>query len=86
MILITNTKLTTHSVVFSCWTSTLDLITSALRLRSIAHARIDGAVAMNKRQSAIALFKEDPTTNILLLTLASGASWCVETQDNRYLD
>lgn len=82
MILITNTKLTTHSVVFSCWTSTLDLITSALRLRSIGHARIDGAVAMNKRQSTIASFEEDPTVNILLLTLTSGTLWCVETQNN----
>jgi hypothetical protein len=56
--------------VFSCWTKTLDLIASLLRIRSV---RIDGSFSYSDRLKAIDTFNKDPAVNVLLMTTGTGS-------------
>lgn len=53
-------KLKDHNIVFSFWTSTLDLVESGLRNVSIASVRFDGKRPQKQRQNAIDRFRNDP--------------------------
>lgn len=53
-------------VVFSQFTSFLDIISVALDHHNIAHMRIDGSMQLAGRTNIIALFQERSTTRILL--------------------
>ncbi|KAF2197289.1 SNF2 family helicase/ATPase-like protein PasG [Delitschia confertaspora ATCC 74209] len=66
-----------HKVlIFSQFTTTLDLISTYLDLRSHPHARIDGSVAQSVRQEQIHAFNipnSSPTaTNVFLLSTRAG--------------
>ncbi|KAF2472867.1 SNF2 family helicase/ATPase-like protein PasG [Lindgomyces ingoldianus] len=66
-----------HKVlIFSQFTTTLDLLSQYLTLRSWSHARIDGSVAQVDRQSQIRAFNNPPTskdaTNVFLLSTRAG--------------
>ena len=61
-----------HSVVFSYWTVTLDLVESTLRDASIFYTRIDGQVSADKRGEAMGRFQEDPHIRVILVSISCG--------------
>lgn len=65
-----------HKVlIFSQFTTTLDLIGQYLTLRSWSHARIDGSVAQSDRQAQILAFNKSNSkdgTNIFILSTRAG--------------
>ncbi|KAH7343013.1 SNF2 family N-terminal domain-containing protein [Rhexocercosporidium sp. MPI-PUGE-AT-0058] len=62
------------SVVFSYWTYTLDLIESGLISDSILYTRVDGQLAPTKRNEAIRKFQEDPTIQVILVSITCGGA------------
>lgn len=62
-----------HSIVFSTWRLTLDLVESGLSGAGIRSVRFDGKVPQAQRQSVLNQFKADPTIRVMLLTLSCGA-------------
>ncbi|KAG4441377.1 hypothetical protein IFR05_003134 [Cadophora sp. M221] len=62
------------SVVFSYWTYTLDLIESALISDSIRYTRVDGQLSPSKRNEAIRKFQEDPSIQVILVSITCGGA------------
>ncbi|KZF23424.1 hypothetical protein L228DRAFT_209965 [Xylona heveae TC161] len=60
------------SVVFSGWTSHLDLIQIALDDNGIKYARLDGKMSRVQRSAALETFREDPTVRVILVSIAAG--------------
>ncbi|KAF2479719.1 SNF2 family N-terminal domain-containing protein [Neohortaea acidophila] len=58
-----------RSVVFSGWTTYLDLIEHALDLQGIGHVRLDGTMSIKKRTAVLETFKTDPTITVLLASI-----------------
>lgn len=65
--------MTFHSIVFSFWTSTLDLIEVGLKTRMIPYIRFDGTVAQGTRSKALDRFCSDENIRVALLTISCGA-------------
>ncbi|KAF9948840.1 hypothetical protein BGZ70_002043 [Mortierella alpina] len=63
---------TSKSVVFSQWTSMLDLIEDGLRENNITFTRLDGTMQRNDRTSALTDFKEKPEVSVILISLKAG--------------
>jgi len=57
-------------IVFSEWTTMLDLIEPLLHARKLAFVRLDGKVPQKKRQSLVSQFQTDPRTRLFLTTNA----------------
>lgn len=57
-------------VLFSEWTTMLDLITPLLKDAGMEFVRLDGKVPQKKRQALITRFKEDPKCQVFLTTNA----------------
>lgn len=62
-----------HSIVFSCWKKTIRLAGSFLATYGIPTAMVDGSITLAERQAALEKFRKDPKTNVLLMTLGTGA-------------
>lgn len=60
------------SVVFSGWTSHLDLIQIALEDQKIRFARLDGKMTRAKRTSALEVFRDDPEVRVILVSIGAG--------------
>ncbi|KAJ5398775.1 hypothetical protein N7465_009264 [Penicillium sp. CMV-2018d] len=60
----------TKTVVFSQWTSFLDLIEPQLEQRGIKFARVDGKMQSVKRDNSINSFSNDPECTVLLASLS----------------
>ncbi|KAJ5507433.1 hypothetical protein N7527_009576 [Penicillium freii] len=60
----------TKTVVFSQWTSFLDLIEPQLEQRGIKFARVDGKMQSVKRDNSINSFSNDPACTVLLASLS----------------
>ncbi|RDW90365.1 Single-stranded DNA-dependent ATPase [Aspergillus mulundensis] len=61
------------SVVFSAWTSHLDLIEIALRAQGLTgYTRLDGTMSLPARNKALDTFREDNNITILLATIGAG--------------
>ncbi|KAF9355451.1 hypothetical protein BGX26_006496 [Mortierella sp. AD094] len=60
------------SVVFSQWTSMLDLIEDGLRENDIKFTRLDGTMQRSDRTVALADFKEKPDVGVILISLKAG--------------
>ncbi|KAF4763315.1 hypothetical protein HAV15_000818 [Penicillium sp. str.  len=60
----------TKTVVFSQWTSFLDLIEPQLEKRGIKFARVDGKMQSVKRDNSINSFSNDPECTVLLASLS----------------
>lgn len=59
------------SVVFSEWTLLLDLTEFALTQAGYSSiARLDGSQALDKRESQMRIFRDDPTCTIMLASVA----------------
>ncbi|CAG8972651.1 hypothetical protein HYALB_00011390 [Hymenoscyphus albidus] len=64
----------TKSIVFSCWTNTLDLIEKHLHECNITFQRIDGDVNFSRRQRILDEFSSsDSKTPVLIMTTGTGA-------------
>ncbi|KAL8365396.1 hypothetical protein RB595_004276 [Gaeumannomyces hyphopodioides] len=71
------------SIVFSFWTSTLDILEHLLELRRIRCVRIDGTVKAEARADIIKTFSDDPAIPVILLTIGCGAVGLTITAANR---
>ncbi|KAI0456381.1 SNF2 family N-terminal domain-containing protein [Xylaria acuta] len=61
------------SIVFSYWTSTLDLLSQLLRQAKISYRQVDGRTSYVERSKALKSFKEDPEVLVLLMSIETGA-------------
>jgi SWI/SNF-related matrix-associated actin-dependent regulator of chromatin subfamily A3 len=61
------------SIVFSCWTKTLDLIGHHLNLEQIKFSRIDGETTVPRRQRILTHFEESDHVRVLIMTTGTGA-------------
>jgi SNF2 family DNA or RNA helicase len=60
------------SVVFSGWTSHLDLIELALKSASITFTRLDGSMSRTARTAAMDAFRDDPAVHVILVSIMAG--------------
>ncbi|KAF8934716.1 hypothetical protein BGZ58_005472 [Dissophora ornata] len=60
------------SVVFSQWTSMLDLIEDGLRENKINFTRLDGTMQRSDRTQALTDFKDKPDVGVILISLKAG--------------
>lgn len=60
------------SVVFSGWTSHLDLIELALKAAGITFTRLDGTMARSARTAAMDKFREDDSVHVILVSIMAG--------------
>lgn len=65
-------KETTKSVVFSQWTSMLDLVEIALEKSGIRFVRLDGRMQRKDREIAVENFKNDRGVSVCLISLKVG--------------
>ncbi|CAK4031125.1 Helicase-like transcription factor [Lecanosticta acicola] len=72
-----------RSVVFSGWTSYLDLIGYALTKNGIRFTRIDGAMSVKKRTQAIETFNTDPDVTVLIVSIKAGGQGLNFTAANK---
>lgn len=64
--------LTWYSVVFSCWTTHLDLISIALDAHGFKYTRLDGRMRRTARGQALDTFAKDPSVTIMLVSIGAG--------------
>jgi SWI/SNF-related matrix-associated actin-dependent regulator of chromatin subfamily A3 len=67
---------TTKSIIFTCWTRTLDLLQLYLANASQGtwkHERIDGECPTSKRERILHQFTNDPQLRVLIMTTGTGA-------------
>lgn len=60
----------TYSVVFSYWTSTLDLIEEGLVDSSLRYTRFDGKTSPYNRNLSLKTFREDSDVSVILMTIS----------------
>ena len=60
------------SVVFSSWTTHLDLIEIALRNHSHQYVRLDGRMSRDARDKSMRVFREDPSIRVMLVSIGAG--------------
>lgn len=68
----TGQPLVVKTVVFSQWTSMLDLIEAMLDKKQIGYARLDGTMKREERTEAMELLKIDKKCEVLLVSLRAG--------------
>ena len=61
------------SLVFSCWTTTLDALASTLSGQGLQYARIDGSLTLEQRRATINRFQSEQDLKIMLLSFGSGS-------------
>ncbi|TKA61468.1 hypothetical protein B0A49_12576 [Cryomyces minteri] len=60
------------SVIFSGWTSHLDLIQIALEDHGISFTRLDGTMRRPQRAAALTAFREDSNVTVILVSISAG--------------
>ncbi|KAI1180728.1 SNF2 family N-terminal domain-containing protein [Nemania sp. FL0916] len=60
------------SVIFSAWTSHLDLIEIALIKAGIRFTRLDGKMTRPARSAAMTAFREDDSVHVILVSISAG--------------
>ncbi|KLU81812.1 transcription termination factor 2 [Magnaporthiopsis poae ATCC 64411] len=60
------------SVVFSGWTSHLNLIEIALDAAGIKHTRLDGKMTRTQRTQSMDVFRDDPSIEVILVSITAG--------------
>jgi SWI/SNF-related matrix-associated actin-dependent regulator of chromatin subfamily A3 len=68
-----HTSTDNKSIVFTCWTTTLDLVSQHLQQSHIPFLRIDGEHAFEYRQRVLQQFETDPAIRVLIMTTGVGA-------------
>ncbi|KAH7391880.1 SNF2 family N-terminal domain-containing protein [Pyrenochaeta sp. MPI-SDFR-AT-0127] len=61
---------TNKTIVFSQWTSFLDLLQPHLTLHGLKYTRIDGSMSAPQRDAALEALDSDPNTTVMLASLA----------------
>jgi SWI/SNF-related matrix-associated actin-dependent regulator of chromatin subfamily A3 len=59
------------TIIFSQWTSFLDIVGARLDEDGIKYCRLDGTMSVTKRDEAIEALNSDPDTTIMLASLAA---------------
>lgn len=72
-----------RSVVFTEWTSYLDLVEFALEDRNIGYVRLDGKMNVKQRSQVLHTFKTDPTITVLLVSIRAGGQGLNFTAANK---
>ncbi|KAJ1892376.1 hypothetical protein LPJ66_006384, partial [Kickxella alabastrina] len=67
-----NREIREKCVVFSQWTTMLDLLEPLLRQRGIRFVRLDGKMTRSARETSLRVFKSDPGVEVILLSLRAG--------------
>ncbi|KAL2055832.1 hypothetical protein ABVK25_004076 [Lepraria finkii] len=62
------------SIIFSFWTTTLDLVETGLNELQFPYTRFDGTLAAKLRQQSVESFIEDPRIRVILISLRCGAN------------
>src|SRR5277367_755851 len=73
MLLEVPTNYVLHSIVFSAWKKTLDLVACLFFAKTIPFATIDGSLSLPERRKVLSNFKSKPDVKVLLMTLGTGA-------------
>ena len=60
------------SIIFSCWTRTLDLLSKHLDEAKIPCLRIDGGCPLPQRQAQLDQFAKDDERPVLIMTTGTG--------------
>lgn len=60
------------TLIFSLWTSFLDLVEIPVERANIKYTRYDGSMTPNAREAAVKSFMEDPTVRVMLVSLTAG--------------
>ncbi|OJD32167.1 swi snf-related matrix-associated actin-dependent regulator of chromatin subfamily a member 3-like 1 [Diplodia corticola] len=60
------------SVVFSGWTTYLDLISIALEDKGLRYARLDGTMSRKKRTEALDALRDDRSVHVMLISITAG--------------
>ncbi|VUC29297.1 unnamed protein product [Clonostachys rosea] len=63
----------TKSIIFSCWTRTLHLVSRYLREANIPFLCIDGNCPLQKRQENLEMFEKSNERPVLIMTTGTGA-------------
>lgn len=61
------------SIVFTCWTRTLDLVQRHFITHQVPFERIDGSCPLRKRQKILDNFTTSEGAMVLLMTTGTGA-------------
>lgn len=62
-----------YSVVFSYWTTSLDLVERAIKEANIGYVRFDGGVSSKNRELALHRLHHDLSVRVILITVSCGA-------------
>ncbi|KAL7924430.1 SNF2 family N-terminal domain-containing protein [Trichoderma austrokoningii] len=62
----------TKSIIFSCWTRTLKLLSRYLEEASIQYLCIDGTCSLSQRQKKLEQFEKDDQKRVLIMTTGTG--------------
>lgn len=63
---------TEKTLIFSQFTSLLDLVEVPLMQQKIRYQRYDGSMKMDERADAVSAFMDDPNENVMLVSLKAG--------------
>ncbi|EXL98594.1 SNF2 family N-terminal domain-containing protein [Fusarium oxysporum II5] len=64
---------TTKSIIFSCWTRTLYLVSRHLEQAQIPYLQLDGNIPLPQRQATLLKFENEDETPVLIMTTGTGA-------------
>ncbi|KAJ0967820.1 hypothetical protein J5N97_024737 [Dioscorea zingiberensis] len=67
-----NTGLPAKAIVFSQWTSMLDLLEISLNQSLIQYRRLDGTMSLLSRDKAVKEFNSDPEVSVMIMSLKAG--------------
>ncbi|KAG6622369.1 DNA repair protein RAD5 [Phytophthora cinnamomi] len=59
-------------VVFSQWTSMLDMVSQLLRRHGFSHCTFNGALSQEQRERVLTKFAKDPSVEVLIISLKAG--------------
>ncbi|KAI0444887.1 SNF2 family N-terminal domain-containing protein [Xylaria telfairii] len=71
------------SIIFSYWTSTLDLLSQLLGQANIVYRQVDGRTSYAERSKSLKVFKEDREVPVLLMSIETGALGLTLTVANK---
>ena len=60
------------SIVFSQWTSMLNLVETPLRELGVSFVRLDGSMSQGHRENAVQSFNNDPKVKVFLISMKAG--------------
>jgi SNF2 family DNA or RNA helicase len=72
-----------RSVVFSGWTTFLDLIEVALDEHNFGYVRLDGTMSVKQRSAVLHRFANDPSVTIILVSIKAGGQGLNFTAANK---